>query len=61
MKYKVSDLVAIKRTQFGGGMKLTAKYLASYKVVKMKPNDTYDVLKYAECESFNVQQLVLST
>ena len=48
LKFKVGDLVAIKRSQFGGGTK--AKYLSPYKVVKMEPNDTYDVLKYAECE-----------
>ena len=40
LKYKVGDLVAIKRTQLGEGMK----------VVKIKPNATSDVLKYANCE-----------
>ena len=31
-------------------MKLRVKYLDPFNVVKMMPNDTYDVLKYAECE-----------
>jgi len=42
-KYKVDDLVAIKRVQMGPGKKLCAKYLGPYKVVKVKPNNTYDV------------------
>ncbi|KYQ53493.1 hypothetical protein ALC60_00019, partial [Trachymyrmex zeteki] len=42
-KYKVSDLVAIKRVQLGPGKKLCAKYLGPYKIVKVKPNNSYDV------------------
>ncbi|XP_051862798.1 glycosyltransferase-like protein gnt13 [Drosophila albomicans] len=45
--YKVNDLVAIKRTQLGGGLKLKAKYFGPYRVTKSKPNDTYDVTKDA--------------
>ncbi|GFT71625.1 transposon Ty3-I Gag-Pol polyprotein [Trichonephila clavipes] len=44
-KYKLHDLVAIKRTQFGPGLKLKQKYLGPYKVTKVKHNDTYDVEK----------------
>ncbi|GFX22932.1 transposon Ty3-I Gag-Pol polyprotein [Trichonephila clavipes] len=44
-KYQLHDLVAIKRTQFGPGLKLMQKYLGPYKVTKVKHNDTYDVEK----------------
>ncbi|GFW59161.1 retrovirus-related Pol polyprotein from transposon 17.6 [Trichonephila clavipes] len=44
-KYILHDLVAIKRTQFGPGLKLKQKYLGPYKVTKVKHNDTYDVEK----------------
>ncbi|GFY44819.1 transposon Ty3-I Gag-Pol polyprotein [Trichonephila inaurata madagascariensis] len=44
-KYQLHDLVAIKHTQFGPGLKLKQKYLGSYKVTKVKHNDTYDVEK----------------
>ena len=45
VKYKVGSLVAVKRTQLGGGLKLKAKYLGPYQVLKCKYNDTYDVVK----------------
>ncbi|KAH8311952.1 hypothetical protein KR044_008761 [Drosophila immigrans] len=45
--YKVNDLVAIKRTQLGGGLKLKAKYFGPYRVTKSKTNVTYDVTKDA--------------
>ncbi|KAG7295050.1 hypothetical protein JYU34_022520 [Plutella xylostella] len=45
VKYGVGDLVAIKRTQFGTSMKLRAKYLGPYKVMKVKGKDRYDVQK----------------
>ncbi|GFU26089.1 hypothetical protein TNCV_5105471 [Trichonephila clavipes] len=44
-KYQLHDLVAIKRTQFGPGLKLKQKYLGPYKVTKVKHDDTYDVEK----------------
>ncbi|KAH8315366.1 hypothetical protein KR074_000326, partial [Drosophila pseudoananassae] len=44
-KYKVGDIVAIKRTQLGGGLKLKPKFLGPYRVTKVKPKDTYDVSK----------------
>ncbi|GFU16495.1 transposon Ty3-I Gag-Pol polyprotein [Trichonephila clavipes] len=44
-KYQLHDLVAIKRTQFGPGLKLKQKYLGPYKVTKVKHNDTYVVEK----------------
>jgi len=39
--YKVGDIVATKRTQLGGGLKLKPKYLGPYRVTKVKPKDTY--------------------
>lgn len=44
-KYQVGDLVAIKRTQFGVGMKLKPKFLGPYKISKVKGSDRYDVEK----------------
>lgn len=44
-EYMEGDLVAIKRTQFGPGLKLKPKYLGPYKVTKCKRNDRYDVEK----------------
>lgn len=49
-KYVVGDLVAIKRTQFGPGRKLQAKYLGPYSIKKVKPNDTYDVSRFGDHE-----------
>lgn len=43
--YAVGDIVAIKRTQFGAGLKLKRKFLGPYKITKIKPNDTYDVCR----------------
>ncbi|GBO29901.1 hypothetical protein AVEN_249386-1 [Araneus ventricosus] len=48
--YKINDLVAIKRTQLGGGLKLKPKFLGPYKVVKIKPHDRYDVAKVGSHE-----------
>ncbi|GBL80176.1 Pro-Pol polyprotein [Araneus ventricosus] len=44
-KYNVNDMVVIKRTQYGPGLKLRAKYLGPYKITKVKLNNTYDVEK----------------
>lgn len=43
--YQVNDLVAIKRTQFGTGLKLRPKFFGPYRVNKVKSNDRYDVVK----------------
>ncbi|KAG5878072.1 hypothetical protein JTB14_031507 [Gonioctena quinquepunctata] len=48
--YKKGDLVAIKRTQFGVGIKIQRKFLGPYEVTKMKPNDRYDVVKVGHRE-----------
>lgn len=44
-QYKVGELVAIKRTQFGTGMKLRPKFFGPYEITKVKGNDRYDVRK----------------
>ncbi|KAL0810270.1 hypothetical protein ABMA28_011711 [Loxostege sticticalis] len=44
-KYEEGELVAIKRTQFGPGLKLKPKYLGPYRIVKVKRGDRYDVEK----------------
>lgn len=43
--YKLGDLVAIQKTQFGTGLKLRPKFLGPYQVTKVKRNDRYDVQK----------------
>ena len=45
IKYELGCLVAIKRTQFGSGLKLIPKYLGPYRITKIKRNDRYDVEK----------------
>lgn len=37
--------MAIKRPQFGVGMKLKPKYLGPYRVDRVKGKDRYDVVK----------------
>lgn len=43
--YNVGDNVAIKRTQFGAGLKLRPRFFGPYEVTKVRPNDRYDVKK----------------
>lgn len=49
-KYSENDLVAIKRTQFGTGLKLKPKFLGPYKIVKVLNHGRYNVEKVGECE-----------
>lgn len=44
IKYKLEDLVAIKRT-LGPGRKLQAKYVGPNIIVRVKSNNTYDVMR----------------
>ena len=44
-EYQMGDIVAIKRTQFGPGLKIGKKYLGPYRVIKIKPGNTYDVYR----------------
>lgn len=50
MQYRIDDLVAVKRTQLGPGLKLKLKYFGPYKITKVKPNSTYDVVKVGSHE-----------
>lgn len=45
VKYKIGDLVAIKRTQLGPGLKLKPKYLGPYRIKKIKFHNSYDVVR----------------
>jgi len=48
--YKEGDIVAIKRTQFGTGLKISPKIYGPYKVTKVKRNNRYDVIKVGQGE-----------
>lgn len=54
MKYKLGDLVAIQRTQGGGGLKLKGKFLGPYEVVNIKRNDRYGVVKVGQHDGPNI-------
>ncbi|KAH8336618.1 hypothetical protein KR059_010418, partial [Drosophila kikkawai] len=43
-------LVAIKRTQYGTGLKLKGKYLGPYKVVKINNHGRYEVERVGQGE-----------
>lgn len=44
--YTTLDLKkTIKRTQFGSGLKIRPKNLGPYEVIKIKPNNRYDLIK----------------
>lgn len=43
--YKIGDHVAIRRTQFGTGLKVKPKNFGPYKIVKVKGNERYTVQK----------------
>ncbi|GBO43341.1 hypothetical protein AVEN_232927-1 [Araneus ventricosus] len=60
-KYKINDIVAMKRTQHGPDLKFKSKFLGPYKITKIKPNDTYDVKKigFVEGPIFSRCMLVL--
>ncbi|GBO25211.1 hypothetical protein AVEN_106905-1 [Araneus ventricosus] len=43
--YRVGDLVAIKRTQFGPNLKLKPKHFGPYSITRAKGGNTYVVIK----------------
>ncbi|XP_043506100.1 uncharacterized protein LOC122526637 [Polistes fuscatus] len=43
--YNEGDLVAIKRTQFGAGLKIQKKFLGPYKISRCKRNNRYEVIR----------------
>ncbi|GFV82087.1 transposon Tf2-9 polyprotein [Trichonephila clavipes] len=52
--YKPGDTVAIRRTQFGTGLKLRPKYFGPYEVTKVHKHDRYEVQKVGQHEGRNV-------
>lgn len=50
LKYSIGDLVAIKRTQLGPGLKFRNKFLGPYRITRVMRNDRYAVVKIGECE-----------
>lgn len=54
LKYKIGDLVAIQRTQLGGGLKLKGKFLGPYEVTQIKRQDRYGVIKIGQHEGPNI-------
>ncbi len=54
LKYEIGDLMAIQRTQLGGGLKLKGKFLGPYEVTQMKRQDRYGVMKIGQHEGPNV-------
>lgn len=49
-QYCEDDLVAIKRTQLGAGLKCAAKFLGPYQIIKALRNDRYVVRKVGDHE-----------
>ncbi|GFX93252.1 transposon Tf2-9 polyprotein [Trichonephila clavipes] len=41
--HQKGDLMAIQRTQFGSGLKLSPKFLGPYKIIEVKPRDRYNI------------------
>ncbi|XP_037929868.1 uncharacterized protein LOC119664454 [Teleopsis dalmanni] len=52
-EYKIGELVAIKRTQLGTGMKLRPKFLGPYRIVEKLGKGRYKVEKVGENEGPN--------
>lgn len=50
LEYTEGDLVAIKRTQFGLGLKFSNKFLGPYRITKIMRNHRYTVAKVGEHE-----------
>ncbi|GFX43648.1 hypothetical protein TNCV_510971 [Trichonephila clavipes] len=48
--FKKDELVAIKRTQFGTGLKLRPKFYGPYRIKTVKPHDRYEVEKVGQHE-----------
>lgn len=49
-RYKESDLMTIRRTQRGPGLKLAHRYLEPYQIIRVLRNDRYVVRKIGEHE-----------
>ncbi|GFV28446.1 transposon Tf2-6 polyprotein [Trichonephila clavipes] len=53
-EYQVGDLVAVQRTQFGGGLKLRLKFFGPYQITEVKPRDRHTVEKVGDNAGPNV-------
>ncbi|GFT23886.1 peptidase A2 domain-containing protein [Trichonephila clavipes] len=53
-EYQVGDLVAVQRTQFGGGLKIRPKFFRPYHITEVKPRDRYIVEKVRDHAGPNV-------
>ncbi|GFV87516.1 transposon Ty3-G Gag-Pol polyprotein [Trichonephila clavipes] len=42
-EYQIGDLVAVQRTQLGGGLKLRPKFFGPYQITEVKPRDRYTI------------------
>lgn len=49
-KYRIGDIVAIRRTQQSPGLKLLIKFLGPYRVIKVAKHDRYEVEKLTDEE-----------
>ncbi|KAK9695246.1 hypothetical protein QE152_g32713 [Popillia japonica] len=49
-KYRIGDVVAIKRTQFATQGKFKSKFLGPYKITAVRAHDRYDVEKLGNVE-----------
>ena len=49
-EYTKGDLVAIKKTQFGPGLKIKRKFLGLYKLSQVNGNNRYEVIRVGEGE-----------
>lgn len=49
-QYKKGDFVAIKRTQFGPGLKIKKKFLGPYEVSQVNGNNRYEVIRVGDVE-----------
>ena len=49
-EYELNELVAIKRTQYGTGLRLRGKFLGPYKILSKLPHGRYEVQKVGDHE-----------
>lgn len=53
-QYSVGDLVYIKRTQFGAGLKIKKKFLGPYKISQSNENNRYEVIRVGDGEGSRI-------
>ncbi|GFX75595.1 transposon Tf2-6 polyprotein [Trichonephila clavipes] len=55
-EYQAGDLVAVQRTQFGGGLKLRPKFFRPYQITEVKPRDRYTVEKDSGLQTLSTHE-----